>query len=114
MNKEIKFMLTGLVAGIGLGLAVSISIGMVGEISKLDENAIAVNNEVKELSVPETIHSLRERLDIHVTNEFISNGKYKDSSGLVDTLELHRIANSLDDLNKNIKTLIENNEEKGE
>ena len=96
MNKEIKFMLTGLVAGIGLGLAISLSIGMVEEISKLDENVIAVNNEVKELSVPETIHSLRERLDIHVTNEFISNGKYKDFSGLVDTLELHRIANSLD------------------
>lgn len=102
MNKEIKYMITGIIAGIGLGLAVALSTGMVAEILKLD-NKVVEQTEVREYSVTETIYNLRERLDIYVTNEIISNGKYKESNGLVNTLELHRIANSLDDLVKVLK-----------
>lgn len=103
MNKEIKYMIAGIIAGIGLGLAIAVPTGMVAEILKLD-NKVVEQTEVREHSVTETIYNLRERLDIYVTNEIISNGKYKKSSGLVNTLELHRIANSLDDLVKVLKT----------
>lgn len=103
MNKEIKYMIAGIIAGIGLGLAIAVPTGMVAEILKLD-NKVVEQTEVREHSVTETIYNLRERLDIYVTNEIISNGKYKESSGLVNTLELHRIANSLDDLVKVLKT----------
>lgn len=107
MSKNVKLAIKYIACGLFIVIFITGLGGMV--INKLEDSKVIEYKQSPMTSVTGTINGLRERLDIKVAETLTDYPDLNFGGSATTNLELHRIANQLEDLNKNLERLLGGN-----